>query len=110
MSTRTRTWSPTTHEDYDQLKGMDVFTSDDEKIGSVDEVLHPADNSTAPEKHYLHIKPGMLDKISGDDDMYLRADEVKFIGDDRVMLGLPKNRVESGNWTAPRDVDSFRRR
>ena len=38
MSTRTKTWNPSTHADYDRLKGMDVFTSDDEKIGTVDEV------------------------------------------------------------------------
>jgi hypothetical protein len=110
MSMKTRTWSPRTHADYDELKGMDVYTSDDEKIGEIDEVLHPANDSTQPEEHFLHVKPGMLGKISGEDEMYLRADEVKFIGDDRVVLGLPKNRVESGSWAAPRNVDKFRRR
>lgn len=110
MSTQTRTWNPSTHEDYDRLKGMDVFTSDDEKIGTVDEVLHPANDSTAPEEHYFHVKPGMVDKFTGDDDMYVRATEVKFFSDDRVILGTTKDRVESGDWSAPRDVDSFRRR
>lgn len=110
MSTKTQTWNPSTHEDYDRLKGMDVFTSDDEKIGTVDEVLHPANDSTDPQHHYFHVDPGMLDKIVGEDDMYVRATEVKFISDDRVMLGMSKDGLKSGNWSGPRDIDTFRRR
>ena len=30
---------------------------------TVDEVLHPANDSTAPGQHYFLVKPGMLDKL-----------------------------------------------
>lgn len=106
----TKTWKPRTHQDYDALKGRDVFTADDEQIGTVDEVLHPANDSTAPEQHYFLVKPGMLDKLVGEDEMYVRADEVQFFSDDRVVLGTTKDRIEATDWSAPRDVKSFRRR
>jgi rRNA processing protein Gar1 len=104
------TWTFTTHADYDALKGMDVFTADDEKIGTVDEVLHPANNSTAPDQHYFLVKPGMLDKLIGEDELYVPATAVQLVGEDRVVLETTKDFVKSVNWSPPRNVDTFRRR
>jgi sporulation protein YlmC with PRC-barrel domain len=104
------TWNPTTHSDYDALKGMDVFTSDDEKIGTVDQVLHPADDSTARDRHYFLVKPGMLDKLTGEDEMYVPATQVQMVGEDRLILETTKDRVRSMDWSRPRDVDTYRRR
>lgn len=110
MSSTTRTaWNPKTHEDFDALRGMDVFTADDEKIGSIEEVLHPANDSTSPEWHYFRIDPGFLDKLTGDDEMYVRASFVEFVSEDRVVLETTKDRVESMDWTAPKDVNTYRR-
>jgi sporulation protein YlmC with PRC-barrel domain len=104
------TWNPSSHDEYDALKGKDVFTSDDEKIGTVDQVLHPADNSTSPEQHYFLVKPGMLDKLAGEDEFYIPATEVQMVGEDRLILETTKDRIDSANWSRPRDADSFRRR
>ncbi len=104
------TWNPSSHNDYDALKGMDVFTSDDEKIGTVDQVLHPANDSTAHDQHYILVKPGMLDKLVGEDDLYIPATAVQMVGEDRVILETTKDRVDASTWTKPRNADTFRRR
>jgi rRNA processing protein Gar1 len=103
------TWNPNTHDEYDALKGLDVFTADDEKIGTIDEVLHPADGSTAPDQHFFLVKPGMLDKLSGEDEMYVPATTVQLVSEDRVVLETTKARVGATNWSAPRNIKSFRR-
>ena len=104
------TWTFTTPADYDALKGMDVFTFDDEKIGTVDEVLHPANNSMAPNQHYFLVKPGMLDKLGGANELYVPATAVQLVGEDRVILETSSDVVQSVKWSAPRNVDTFRRR
>lgn len=104
------TWTFNTHEDYDALKGKDVFTADDDKIGTVDEVLHPANDSTAPDQHYFLVKPGMLDKLIGEDELFVPATAVQFVSEDRVMLQTTKDAVKSVDWSPPRNVDNFRRR
>jgi sporulation protein YlmC with PRC-barrel domain len=103
------TWNPMSHHDYDVLKGKSVFTSDNEKIGTVDQVLHPASGSTAPDQHYLLVKPGMMEKLTGEDELYIPATTVQTVGDDRLILETTKARAERANWTKPMDVDTFRR-
>ena len=103
------TWTFTTHQDYDALKGKDVFTADDEKIGTVDEVLHPANNSTAPEQHFFLVKPGAFDRLIGEDELYVPATAVQLVGEERVVLETTKDVVKSVDWSPPRNVDSFRR-
>ena len=34
-------WNPTTHADYDMLKGRKVVSADGETVGSIAEILHP---------------------------------------------------------------------
>ena len=38
MSTTQTLWNPLTHQDYEPLKGFAVYTSDDEKLGTIDDV------------------------------------------------------------------------
>ena len=103
------TWNPTTHDDYDALKGKDVFTSDDEQIGTVDQVLHPANDSTARDQHYFLVKPGMMDKLAGQDELYVPATTVQMVSEDRMILETTKDRVRDANWSKPRNDDTFRR-
>lgn len=103
------TWNPSSHDEYDALKNKDVYTSDDEQIGSIEEVLHPANNSTAPDQHYFLVKPGMLDQLTGEDELYVPATEVQLVSEDRVVLETSKDRLESRDWSPPRNVNSFRR-
>src|SRR5688500_2641828 len=60
MATMT-TWNPTTHNDYDVLKGRDVFSADGEKVGEIAEILHPSmDMPAARGKHFFLLDPGLM--------------------------------------------------
>lgn len=109
MSMHTQ-WNPTSHDEYDALKGMDVYTSDDQKIGTVDQVLHPATNSTARDQHFFLVKPGMLDRLTGSDDLYIPATTVQYVGEDRLILETPSDLVDPKRWPEPTDVGTYRRR
>ena len=103
------TWNPMDHRDYDNLKGKNVFTSDNEKIGTVDQVLHPANESTSPDQHLLLVKPTMMEKLSGQDELYIPATTVQMVSEDRVLLEMTKDGAERANWTKPKNFDNFRR-
>jgi rRNA processing protein Gar1 len=103
------TWNPSTHDEYDALKGKDVYTADNEKIGSVDEVLHPASGSTARGEHYFLVKPGMLDKLAGQDELYVPATSVRMVSEDRLVLETTRDTLDAGNWSRPSNIDTFRR-
>jgi hypothetical protein len=51
----------------------------------------------------------MLDKLTGEDEMYVPATQVQLVSEDRVVLETTKARVGSTNWKAPRNLKSFRR-
>lgn len=103
------TWNPMSHHDYDVLKGKSVFTKDNEKLGTVDQVLHPASGSTAPDQHYLLVKPTMTERITGQDELYIPAATVQMVSEDRLILETTKASAERAKWTKPRDFDTFRR-
>ncbi len=102
-------WNPSNHDAYDALKGKDVYTADNEKIGTVDEVLHPANDTNAPDQHYLLVKPGMLERIAGQDEFYVPATSIQMEGEDRVVLETTKESFGSRDWPEPGDGDAFRR-
>jgi len=57
----TITWTPTTHEAYDTLKGRDVVSAENEQLGTIAAIFHP--KQAMPEArggHYFLVKPGML--------------------------------------------------
>ena len=108
----TTMWNPTTHEDYEQLKGFEVFTSDDEKLGKIDEVFHPAmDMPQAKGNHYFKVDPGMLKKVFTDqDEVYVSESLIRTVDtkDDKVILEVPKSRVSQTNWSRPSNYESYR--
>jgi sporulation protein YlmC with PRC-barrel domain len=101
-------WNPTTHTDYDAIKGRDVYTSNNEKIGTVDQVLHAASASTARDQHYFLVKPGLLDKLGGQDELYIPATAVDMVSEDRIVIGMTSAALEVTDWSRPTDADSFR--
>lgn len=103
-------FSPQSHEDYDAIKGKDVYTADNDKVGTVDEVLHPADDTLAPDAHYFLVKPGMLDQLTGQDEMYIPASAVQMLSEDRVILETTTASIRDANWSKPRNANTFRRR
>src|SRR5262249_29602549 len=42
MATTMTMWTPTTHADYDLLKGKDVHSAGGEEVGTITRVFHPA--------------------------------------------------------------------
>jgi hypothetical protein len=93
-------WNPMTHADYDALKGCDVFSSDDEKVGTVDAVFHPpAAVPTAPGGHYFAVKPGLLKSLFGADEVYVPETAIRTVADGKVTLGFAKDALHDQNWT-----------
>ena len=113
MSVSTR-WTPTTHADYDALKGRDVISADGEKVGSISEILHP--NMEMPQargRHYFLLDPGLLkDWFGGLDKAYLPEASIDQISPDRVVLNLRSDQIKqrSKEWSRePASLDTYRR-
>ena len=106
------TWTPTTHEDYDTLKGFDVYSSDNEKLGTIKEVHHPAAAMPAARGgHYFRVEPGMLKKLFSDqDEVFVSETMIREVRpeDDKVILSVPKDRIQDQEWGRPHDFDTYR--
>ena len=107
----TTTWTPTAHEEYDALKGRDVFSADGEKLGSIDAVFHPA--QAMPEArggHYFLVKPGMLKNWFGGSEFYVPETAIAAVTGDGLELAYPKDRLDAQGWsTKPAELDRFNR-
>ncbi len=110
---RTMTWNPTTHTDYDTLKGFTVYTFDNEKVGTIKEVFHPHEElPTARGKHYFKVEPGMLKQWFSDQEEFFLPE--RLIGEvlpneEKVVLEIPKAQLKQEDWRRPREIDTFRR-
>ena len=110
----TTTWTPTTHTDYDVLKGKDVFSADGEKVGSVSQILHPnMDMPAARGRHFFLLDPGLMkDWFGGFNQVYLPESAIREVGPDRISLELTADQIKQrGNqWTQePSGLASYRR-
>ncbi len=111
------TWQPLGHDDYETLKGFDVVTSDNEKLGTIKEVLHPATQTTAPGTpvaggHYFRVDPGALKKMFSDqDEVFVSETLIRDVRpeEDTVILSIPKASVQNTDWSRPVDFDTYRR-
>jgi ribosomal 30S subunit maturation factor RimM len=107
------TWNPTTHDDYDDLKGFDVYSSDNEKLGTIKEVFHPRDEMPmARGRHYFHVEPGVFKKLFSDlDEVYVPERLIMTVDptEDKVILEVPKAQLTNQDWSRPRELDTFRR-
>ncbi len=67
------TWNPMSHADYDVLKGKDVFSNDGQSVGSIVEILHPAEAMPAARgRHFFLLSPGRTKEwFGGIDQVYL---------------------------------------
>lgn len=68
--------------------GWDVYDGHGEKIGSV--------NQIGPNRAYLHVQKGLLFKK----DFYIPARAITGVGDGRVMIDVPKDRIDDIGWDA----------
>ena len=108
----TTTWNPSTHDEYDTLKGFDVYSSDNEKLGTIKEVCHPA--TAMPDArggHYFRVDPGTLKKLFSDkDEVFIAETMIREVrpDDDKVILSVPKDRIQHEEWDRPGNFDTYR--
>jgi hypothetical protein len=96
----TPAWAPQTDEDYDALKGCDVFSSDGEQVGTVAAIFHPQATTPATGgRHYFAVKPGMLKSLFGADEVYIPETAIRTVTNGKVTLGVAKAALQGQNWT-----------
>ena len=101
MATTTHTpWTPTTHEDYDALKGRQVISTDHEQLGTIAAIFHP--KQAMPEArggHYFLVKPGMLKSWFGQgSEFYVPESAIANVTDDAVLLTYAADQLEAQGW------------
>lgn len=80
---------------HDQVKGLGVYGSNGEKIGTVDEIL----TDTTSGRRYFLVKSGPLGL--GTESFYIPESVVELVGSDRVVLNMTKTDVEAQGWMNP---------
>lgn len=111
---QTTSWNPTTHDDYDLLKGREVVSADGETVGSIAQILHPhLSMPDARGHHYFLVDPGPLqDWLDGLDKTYLPETTLTVVGPERVVINLTAEQVKERSQEYPREpveMNSFRR-
>lgn len=106
-------WQPTSHDDYETLKGFDVYTSDDEKLGTIKEVVHPTSTGmdAAIGGHYFRVEPGTLKKLFSDqDEVFVSETMIRDVRpeEDKVILSLRKESVQNTDWSRPVNTTTTR--
>jgi hypothetical protein len=97
----TPVWNSQTHNDYDALKGFDVFSSDNERVGTVAAVYHAQASVPATDgDYYFAVKPGMLMNLFGTDEVYIPESAIQAVADGKVTLGVAKTALQAQNWAA----------
>jgi hypothetical protein len=112
MATTMTMWSPTSHADYDVLKGKNVYSTDGEKVGTIKKVFHPeGDFETARGRHFFLVDPGMLKEwFGGFSDVYLPERAIENVTQDRVTVEFTKDQIRNQNWTTmPAEIAQYRR-
>jgi PRC-barrel domain len=110
-TTMTTRWNPTTHADYDLLKGLPVYSRNGDKVGTVKAVFHPHQEMPAARGgHYFLLDPGLVkDWFGGLDEVYLPESAIDLVSADRVDLALTKDDLKTQSWAKPADFDAWRR-
>ena len=101
-------WSPTVHQDYDALMGLDVYSSGGERLGKVEAILHPrADAATETGEHRLLVKPGGLKAwFGGGKELYVPESAISVVAETGVGLAYPKQAIAAQGWDEqPVDLD-----
>ena len=63
--------------------------------------------------HYFRVDPGALKKLFSDqDEVFVSETMIREVrpDDDKVVLSIPKDRVQHEEWGRPRDFDTYRTR
>ena len=110
VNTMMTTWMPTSHGDYDLLKGKDVYSVDGEKVGTVTQIYHPEGNfGVTRGRHFFLLDPGILkDWFGGFDQVYLPETAITNVTQDRIEVSFSKDQIKGQGWTTkPADFDRY---
>ena len=107
-------WTPTTHADYDVLKGVDVFSADGEKVGTIGQIFHPTmEMPAARGRHFFLLDPGLVkDWFGGFDKVYLPESTIDDVASDRITLNLTAEQIRQRGqeWTTePTGLKGYRK-
>jgi hypothetical protein len=83
---------------WDDIEGMDVYTSDEEQIGTVDRLLTALDD---PTQRYIRVRAEALASLLGAGRLYIPDADVLAIEEDRVVLHAASDALSRADWTTP---------
>jgi hypothetical protein len=75
------------------VQGLDVYGSDGQKIGKVDQVLSSAESG----RRYLLVKAGLL----GTEEYYVPESAIEMTGQDRIVLTVTGDEIKGRGWVKP---------
>jgi hypothetical protein len=81
---------------WDDIEGMDVYTSDEEQIGTVDRVLTAPDD---PTQRFVSVRADALAGLLGTSRLYVPDTDVLAIEEDRVVLNAASHALSRADWT-----------
>lgn len=99
------TWPPETKEDYGRIKGFGVYGSDGEKLGIVDQVMHPdfPDFEQARGNYVFVIKTGLLAKTVGlgmlSPNIYVPEEAVQEADNGRLVLNMTASEFHEDQYS-----------
>lgn len=107
-------WTPTSHADYDRLKGQPVRSADAETLGTITAVLHPvAAMCEALGGHYVVITPARLQHqrwFGHGSAFYVPESAIAADTEDGVRLTYPTDQLAAQGWDQqPANLQNFHR-
>ncbi len=105
-----RRFEPAQHEDYDELIGRAVFTTDEQKIGMIKSAFHPQEDfAPSRGRHFFLLEPGLIkDWFGGLDDFYFPETLISGVSLERVYIDMTYDGVKNANWEKPPVIDTYR--
>jgi sporulation protein YlmC with PRC-barrel domain len=90
-------WSKESDYDGEAIQGFEVYASDDERVGTIDQVLV----DLASQQRYLLVKTGPFGGALPTGELYIPATAIGMVGENRVVLEATREQIESYGWTEP---------
>jgi ribosomal 30S subunit maturation factor RimM len=85
-------------DQMDDLIGFSVYSADRQKLGTVEQVLHPQATAVASHGgHYLLIKPGMVQSLFGVEQVHIPSLHIASVdhGAGSIFLDVPSDMLEA---------------
>jgi len=85
-------------EHMDDLIGCSVYSADRQKLGTVEQVLHPQATTTSSHAgHYLLIKPGIIQSLLGVEQVHIPSLHITSVdlSAGSIFLDVPSNMLEA---------------